>query len=244
MSKISFFKNDITYGKFVGESMPSAILVPQGRYTHFLFNITFVPASGTSDDEAAMHQSMPEHYEAERIEMPGTPDYSAVVQALIGTRYTSDVELSVINNHLTSPTDVHEADFVAYQQWRSEAKKIAREAVGIHASADEIMAEKVAEIDSDTDRKILREHIWNGNPVWLSSENQFNYKAAFDIAVQTNGQNLPITFKLGENDGNNIYHTFESVHELQEFYLSCVKHINDCLMEGWTAKEGLKKTAE
>ena len=28
--------------------------------------------------------------------------------------------------------------------------------------------------------------------IWLSSENQFNYKVAYDLALQTNGANLPI----------------------------------------------------
>lgn len=167
-------------------------------------------------------------------------DYGKVVNAIIGMKYAADIELSVVNNHITNPTDAHEAAFAEYQQWRGMAKKVAKEALGIEMTQAEIVAEKAAEIDAETDRKILRGHVWNGNPVWLSSENQFNYKAAFDLSVQTDGQNLPITFKLGEKDGENIYHTFESVEELQDFYVSCVEHINQCLKEGWTKKEALK----
>ena len=40
--------------------------------------------------------------------------------------------------------------------------------------------------------------IWNNKRIWLSSENQFNYKVAYDLALQTNGANLPIIFKFGE----------------------------------------------
>lgn len=40
------------------------------------------------------------------------------------------------------------------------------------------------------DSKILSDFIWEYNgvsyPVWLSSENQFNYKAIYDLAIQTN----------------------------------------------------------
>ena len=40
-------------------------------------------------------------------------------------------------------------------------------------------------------------YIWNGLKVWLSMENQMNYKTAYDLALQTGGENLPVTFKLG-----------------------------------------------
>ena len=50
--------------------------------------------------------------------------------------------------------------------------------------------------NSETDKKILSGLEYEGHTVWLSNENQFNYKAAYDIAVQTSGQNLPVTFKL------------------------------------------------
>ena len=43
------------------------------------------------------------------------------------------------------------------------------------------------------DREILSGFLYEGMPVWLSSENQFNYKAAYDLAVQTGGATLPVT---------------------------------------------------
>lgn len=241
MSKISFFRDDITYGKYVGgEDEPSAIMVPQGKYTHLLYGIVLVPEH-SEDSADGMREAMPEHYEADRIELLGKPSYDDIVKAIIGEKYSADAELSVINNHLINPTGAHEADFAEYQQWRGMAKKVAKEALGIPVTDAEIIAEKVAEIDAETDRKILRGHAWNGTPVWLSSENQFNFKAAFDVALQTQGANLPITYKLGEKDGNSIYHTFETVAELQDFYLSCVSYINQCLKDGWQAKELAKQ---
>lgn len=38
---------------------------------------------------------------------------------------------------------------------------------------------------------------FEGSVVWLSTENQANYKAAYDLAVQTQGESLPYKVKLG-----------------------------------------------
>ena len=51
--------------------------------------------------------------------------------------------------------------------------------------------------NEEIDREILSGFVYEGMPVWLSSENQFNYKAAHDLAVQNGGATLPVTFKFG-----------------------------------------------
>ena len=48
--------------------------------------------------------------------------------------------------------------------------------------------------NSQTDAAILSGFAYNGAHVWLSVENQYNYKAAYDLAVQTGGETLPVTF--------------------------------------------------
>ena len=58
------------------------------------------------------------------------------------------------------------------------------------------------EINARTNRKIIEGLTWNGIPVWLSTENQLNFKSAYDMAVQAAGASLPVEFKLGEQDGN------------------------------------------
>ena len=55
-------------------------------------------------------------------------------------------------------------------------------------------------IDGTTDSKILQGFRWNEVNVYLSTENQMNYKAAYDLAVQTSGATLPVKFKLGEDE--------------------------------------------
>lgn len=91
------------------------------------------------------------------------------------------------------------------------------------------------------DERIVNGFTWNGMPVWLSHENQFNYKAAYDLAVQTNGANLPVTFKFGTTI-QPIYHTFTSVDELHGFYLSAMAYINDVLAAGWAEKDAIDWT--
>ena len=88
------------------------------------------------------------------------------------------------------------------------------------------------------DAKILSGFSWKDMPVWLSSENQFNYKASFDLAVQTNGQNLPVRFKFG-TDKDPKYYDFKTVDELSDFYTSAIKFINDTLQEGWAEKDSI-----
>ena len=88
------------------------------------------------------------------------------------------------------------------------------------------------------DNKILDGFEWKGMPVWLSSENQFNYKAAYDLAVQTGGSNLPVTFKFGTTE-DPLYHTFDSIEDLSGFYIGAMSYINARLNEGWKAKDAI-----
>ena len=93
-------------------------------------------------------------------------------------------------------------------------------------------------INRRTDDKILSGFIWNDNQVWLSSENQFNYKAAFDLAMQTNGANLPTVFKFGSSE-EPIYHKFDTLEELTDFYMKAMTYINEQLAIGWAKKDSI-----
>lgn len=88
------------------------------------------------------------------------------------------------------------------------------------------------------DNLILSNFEWNGMKVWLSSENQFNYKAAYDLAIQTDGASLPVKFKFGTSD-NPVYYTFTTKEEISDFYSSAITFINKTLEEGWKKKDSL-----
>lgn len=89
--------------------------------------------------------------------------------------------------------------------------------------------------NQEIDKKILSGFVWRQIPVWLSTENQFNYKSAYDLAVQTNGASLPVTFKFGGDEP--VYHKFESLEELSGFYVSFMQHIQNTLETGWQMKD-------
>jgi hypothetical protein len=88
------------------------------------------------------------------------------------------------------------------------------------------------------DQSILSGLVWNGMKVWLSNENQFNYKAAYDLAVQTNGATLPIVFKFGDNE-ETVYHEFKTIEELSNFYITSINYIQTVLKEGWKEKDNI-----
>jgi len=104
----------------------------------------------------------------------------------------------------------------------------------------------IGDINARTDEKILSGFVWTpegseeGIPVWLSTENQFNFKSAYDLAIQKQGATLPVTFKLGEQeDGTPVYHTFETLEDADDFYLKAVTYINQTLAAGWQEKDSI-----
>ena len=104
----------------------------------------------------------------------------------------------------------------------------------------EVKADIEALINGITDNKILSGYRWKDMPVWLSSENQFNFKAAYDLAYQSNGASLPARYKLGEDEeGNPIYYDFDDLDTFQDFYLGAIAYIQKCINEGWEIKDGV-----
>ena len=91
-------------------------------------------------------------------------------------------------------------------------------------------------INSNTRSNIQNNFVWNDYSVYLSDNNQRNYKAAFDLAIQTNGESLPVKFKFTK-EGKTEYYTFTTVEELKDFYLKLNNHINLCLENGWNMKD-------
>ena len=91
----------------------------------------------------------------------------------------------------------------------------------------------IQDANMDCNMKILQSMKWKEHSIWLSSENQFNYKAFYDLAVQGD-VTFPRVFKLGEE-----YYSFADLTELKDFYLSCLAHIENCLAECWQNKKAI-----
>ncbi len=101
----------------------------------------------------------------------------------------------------------------------------------------------VKQINANTDEKILTGFVWQDKKVWLSTENEFNFKAAYDLAVQTGGATLPVKFKLSEDgSGLPVYHTFTKLSEFTDFYAKAIAFVNLTLNEGWLEKDSIDMT--
>nr|DAF21084.1 MAG TPA: protein of unknown function (DUF4376) [Caudoviricetes sp.] len=100
---------------------------------------------------------------------------------------------------------------------------------------EEIRLTVMAWYNRETDKTILSGFTYEGVPVWLSSENQFNYKSAFDLATMTGGETLPVTFKFG-TDTEPVYREFTILEDLTDFYTKAIQHIQDTLADGWKKK--------
>lgn len=119
-------------------------------------------------------------------------------------------------------------------------------------SMDDVKDFVKAVIDAETDERILTGFVWtvlHGDDagktvnVWLSMENQNNYSEAQRLANMMPDQVLPVTFKLGQNeDGTAVYDTFETVQEINMFYVQVFAYVKQCLDEGWQKKDGFDWT--
>lgn len=112
----------------------------------------------------------------------------------------------------------------------------------------------VTDINAQTDEKILNGYEWtilHGNDagktvkVWLSAENQNNFKAFHDAVKEYPGIDaFPVTYKLAEDEnGNPIYETFENMGALSQFYLGIVSYIKQTISEGWARKDSIDWSA-
>lgn len=100
------------------------------------------------------------------------------------------------------------------------------------------------DINQQTEEKIVTGLTWEGMNVWLSTENQLNFKASYDRAVQKAGATLPVTFKIGEDaEGKPFYHTFDTMAEFEDFSDKIDEHRQACLTEGNQRKDAIDWTA-
>lgn len=126
-------------------------------------------------------------------------------------------------------------------RWRSLTKGEWIECVIDHKpSIEDVKSYVLAWHNKQIDMAILSGHKWRDMAIWLSPENQQNYKASFDLALQFGGQGgtLPLTYKFG-TETEPIYHQFETLEELKDFYLSTVLYVKSVLATGWERKDSI-----
>lgn len=108
-------------------------------------------------------------------------------------------------------------------------------------TSEEVKSIVLSYYNREIENSILSGMEYEGVMVWLSTENQFNYKAAYDLAVQTKGQSLPVTFKFG-TDNEPKYREFTTLEELSNFYRKSISYVLTTLQEGWKKKDGFDVT--
>ena len=96
----------------------------------------------------------------------------------------------------------------------------------------ELITAICANIDADTDAKILNDFKVEGIGFKLSLENQMNYKAEHELRDA-----LTYPHKVKSIDG---YHQFQDATEYHLFYLSAVAFIRTTIEAGWDAKDALE----
>lgn len=103
-------------------------------------------------------------------------------------------------------------------------------------TSEEIKTMVIEWYNQQINNEIMSGFTYNGVPVWLSQENQFNYKAAYDLAVQTDATTLPVTFKFG-TDSEPVYYEFKTLDKLTEFYTKAMVFVQRTLDAGWKKKD-------
>ncbi len=108
----------------------------------------------------------------------------------------------------------------------------------------EVLQVIVEHVNKLVDEKILTGFKWaddNGVEcsVWLSEENQRNFSEAHRLSVLLGAKKYEtIQFKIGEDEDNRPkYRTFETLNDLNTFYLSAFAFIKQTLSEGWAEKD-------
>ena len=91
----------------------------------------------------------------------------------------------------------------------------------------------LSDINERVKTAIISGFVWEGNPVWLSEENQLNFSQAA----------VPVTFKIGEQeDGTPIYHEFTTAEDLKAFNDACIAWKQQCLADGYAEKDTIDWT--
>lgn len=111
-------------------------------------------------------------------------------------------------------------------------------------SIEQIRKAIIADIGARTDYRSEFGYTWQGKPVRLNRENRDNFKAVHDAAAMYPDKvKFPRLFKLSEDgEGMPVYHEFQSMEELAQFYLGGLDWIDGCVHDGFVEKDSFDFT--
>lgn len=113
------------------DSTPS-LVTNEGRTLLICFGAeevtTTTPSTDTESSDSTDSDSTRTVYEAYAVRVSLPTTYEQVTSAIIDAAYPSDQMQAIINNHLLESDNAeHEAEFTAMQEWRTNAKAIAKQ---------------------------------------------------------------------------------------------------------------------
>ena len=188
-------------------------------------------------------------YEYRMVEIRGdVPAYDKLTELLVTDKYPTGVLLTLLSDGSATERE-------AFRQFRFLCKQVAAEVLGLpetEAMQQERRVMEIEAIDTRTDAKILNGYQWtvlHGADacktvnVWLSAENQSNYKAKHDVALAyPQLVTFPMRYKISEDEQKRaIYEEFQDINELATFYLGGIAYIERCTDEGWEEKDNVNK---
>lgn len=197
--------------------------------------------------DVPVDDDIPVMYEYQMVEIRGdVPAYDKLTELLVTDKYPTGVLLTLLSDGSATERE-------AFRQFRFLCKQVAAEVLGLpetEAMRQERRAMEIEAIDTRTDAKILNGYQWTvlhgadaGKTVsvWLSAENQNNYKAKHDAArMYPQLVTFPMTYKISEDEENNaIYETFQNIDELAKFYLGGIAYIEQTVANGWREKDAV-----
>lgn len=141
-----------------------------------------------------------------------------------GKIYNSPVIITINGRAIYSNSQLYLKKF-GYELYIPQIKKL---------SLKEQIQKSDKEINAKTDQKILNDFTYLGEEFYLTQENQINFCNMY-IAREALEYPQTIKTKAGFMQLNNET-------QVEEFYLSGIKFVKDCLEEGWTEK--LSKAAQ
>lgn len=109
-------------------------------------------------------------------------DYDAVVSALVRSRYSENDVEAILMNHADGNAE-HEAQYAALQQFRVQAKKVARAALNIPDDLEYVKAEKLAELNEYDNSTAVNGFSYQGNVMWLKFNKRKDVRAGVDAMI-------------------------------------------------------------
>ena len=187
-------------------------------------------------------------YDYRMLEMPNVEmGLDELIKMLVIDKYPLEEQVAIL-------ADGSAEDVAELKDFMFRCKGYAMQILGLPVTErfkEEERQMSIKRIDAQTDLKILTGYQWtvlHGDHagqtvnVWLSTENQANYKAKHDLALAyPHLVTFPIRFKISEDaEKKAIYEEFQDISELATFYLGGVSYIEHCLDEGWKEKDAVK----